>query len=127
MGGSYDTWRAGVRLGGYNTLFEASRFESDGYREHSAVQRDQYNLKFKYPLRAETSLTIVGNQLRQPETQDPLGLTRAQVEQNPRQATPQAIQFNTRKTVYQEQLGATLAHRSEERRVGKECRSRWAP
>ena len=36
MGGSYDTWRAGVRLGGYNTLFDASRFESDGYREHSA-------------------------------------------------------------------------------------------
>ena len=111
MGGSDDTWRAGVRLGGYNTLFDASRFESDGYREHSAVRRDQYNLKFKYPLRAETSLTIVGNQLRQPETQDPLGLTRAQVEQDPRQATPQALQFNTRKTVYQEQLGATLAHR----------------
>ena len=111
MGGSDDTWRAGVRLGGYNTLFDASRFESDGYREHSAVRRDHYNLKFKYPLRAETSLTIVGNQLRQPETQDPLGLTRAQVEQNPRQATPQALQFNTRKTVYQEQLGATLAHR----------------
>ena len=111
MGGTYDTWRAGVRLGGYNTLFDASRFESDGYRDHSAVRRDQYNLKFKYPLRSETSLTIVGNQLRQPDTQDPLGLTRAQVEQNPRQATPQAIQFNTRKTVYQEQLGATLAHR----------------
>ena len=111
MGGSDDTWRAGVRLGGYNTLFDASRFESDGYREHSAVRRDHYNLKFKYPLRAETSLTIVGNQLRQPETQDPLGLTRAQVEQDPRQATPQALQFNTRKTVYQEQLGATLAHR----------------
>jgi iron complex outermembrane receptor protein len=111
MGGTYDTWRAGVRLGGYNTLFDASRFESDGYRDHSAVRRDQYNLKFKYPLRSDTSLTIVGNQLRQPETQDPLGLTRAQVEQNPRQATPQAIQFNTRKTVYQEQLGATLAHR----------------
>jgi iron complex outermembrane receptor protein len=111
MAGSYDTWRASVRFGGWNSLLDISRFESDGYRDHSAVRRDQYNLKFKYPLRAETSLTIVGNQLRQPDTQDPLGLTRAQVEQNPRQATPQAIQFNTRKTVYQEQLGATLAHR----------------
>ena len=50
------------------------------------------------------------NQLRQPETQDPLGLSRAQVEDNPRQATPQAIQFNTRKTIFQEQLGATLEH-----------------
>jgi iron complex outermembrane recepter protein len=111
LGGSYDTRRAAVRLGGWNSLLDASRFESDGYRDHSAVRRDHYNLKFKYPLRQDTSLTLVGNQLRQPETQDPLGLTRAQVEDNPRQATPQAIQFNTRKTIYQEQLGATLAHR----------------
>src|SRR5688572_10694751 len=111
MGASYDTWRAGIRLGGYNTLLDASRFESDGYRDHSAVQRDHFNLKFKYAFRPETSLTLIGNQLRQPQTQDPLGLTRAQVDENPRQATPQAIQFNTRKTVYQEQLGATLEHR----------------
>jgi iron complex outermembrane recepter protein len=111
MGGSYDTWRAGVRLGGYNTLLDASRFESDGYRDHSAVQRDHFNLKFKYAFRPETSLTLIGNQLRQPQTQDPLGLDRAQLEDNPRQATPQASQFNTRKTVYQEQLGATLAHK----------------
>ncbi|HEX2333741.1 MAG TPA: TonB-dependent receptor [Burkholderiales bacterium] len=111
FGGSYDTWRAAVKLGGYNTLLDASRFESDGYRDHSAVRRDHYNLKFKYGFRPDTSLTIVGNQLRQPDTQDPLGLTRAQFEQNPEQATPQAIQFDTRKTIYQEQLGATLAHR----------------
>ena len=109
--GSYGTWRAGVLLGGYNTLFDASRFETDGYRDHSAAQRDHVNLKFKYPLSAYSSLTIVGNQLRQPETQDPLGLTRAQMEQNPEQATPEAITFNTRKTVYQEQLGAALTHR----------------
>ena len=110
MGGTYDTWRAGIRLGGYNNLLDASRFESDGYRDHSAVRRDHYNLKSKYPLRPDTSLALIFNQLRQPETQDPLGLSRAQVDDNPRQATPQAIQFNTRKTIYQEQLGATLEH-----------------
>jgi len=109
--GTYGTWKAGVRLGGFNTLFDASRFETDGYRDHSAARRDHYNLKFKYALRPDTSLTLVGNQLRQPETQDPLGLTRAQVEANPRQATPQAITFDTRKSIYHEQLGATLEHR----------------
>ena len=87
------------------------RASRDGYREHSAVRRDHYNLKFKYALRPDTSLTLIGNQLRQPQTQDPLGLDRMQLEANPRQATPQAIQFDTRKSVYQEQLGATLAHR----------------
>ena len=111
MAGKYDTWRAGVRLGGWNTLLDASRFESDGYREHSAVRRDQLNAKFKLGLTADTSLTLVGNQLRQPDTQDPLGLTGTQFQENPRQATPEAITFNTRKTVEQDQLGATLTHR----------------
>ena len=113
--GKYGSWRAGTRLGAtqgaLGGLFDASRFETDGYREHSAARRDHFNLKLKYAFKPGTSLTLVGNQLRQPETQDPLGLTRAQVEENPRQATPQAITFNTRKTIYQEQLGATLAHR----------------
>ena len=111
MAGKYDTWRAGVRLGGWNTLLDASRFESDGYREHSAVRRDQLNAKFKLGLTTDTSLTLVGNQLRQPDTQDPLGLTGTQFQENPRQATPEAITFNTRKTVEQDQLGATLTHR----------------
>jgi len=109
--GSYGTWRAGVRLGGFNALLDASRFETDGYRDHSAARRDHFNLKLKYPFRADTSLTLVGNQLRQPETQDPLGLTRAQFEQNPQQSIAQATTFNTRKTIYQEQLGGTLSHR----------------
>ena len=109
--GSFGTWRAATKLGGFNGLLDASRFETDGYRDHSAARRDHFNLKFKYPLRTDTSLTLVGNQLRQPQTQDPLGLNRAQFEQNPRQVVSQAITFDTRKTVYQEQLGATLAHR----------------
>jgi iron complex outermembrane recepter protein len=112
--GRYGTWRLGTRLGAtqgaLGGLFDASRFETDGYRDHSAAQRDHFNLKLKYAFRPSTSLTLVGNQLRQPETQDPLGLTRAQVDDNPRQATPTAITFNTRKTIYQEQLGGTLAH-----------------
>jgi iron complex outermembrane receptor protein len=111
MAGKYGTWRAGVRLGGWNTLLDASRFESDGYREHSAVRRDHLNAKFRHGLSADTTLTLVGNQLRQPETQDPLGLTGTQFQENPRQATPEALAFNTRKTVEQDQLGGTITHR----------------
>jgi iron complex outermembrane receptor protein len=111
MVGKYDTWRTGVRLGGWNTVLDASRFESDGYREHSAVRRDHLNAKFKYPLTPDTSLTLIANRLDQPDTQDPLGLTGTQFKDNPRQATPEAITFNTRKTVEQDQLGGTLTHR----------------
>jgi iron complex outermembrane receptor protein len=107
--GSYGTWRAGLRFGGQygalNALGDISRFETDGYRQHSAAVRDQLNAKLRV-----ASFTVVANSLRQPDTQDPLGLTRAQVEQDPRQATPQAIQFNTRKRISQDQVGGTYRH-----------------
>ena len=108
--GSYRTWRAALKFGGQwgdvNALGDLSRFESDGYREHSWVRRDLFNAKL-----TDGPLTLVANSIRQPNTQDPLGLTRAQVEQDPRQATPQAVQFNTQKSVSQDQLGGTLRER----------------
>ena len=114
--GSYRTWRAALKFGGQfgamNAIGDVSRFESDGYREHSMVLRDHANAKLRFG-----DVTLVANSLRQPGTQDPLGLTRAQMEQDPRQATPQAIQFNTRKSISQDQLGGTVRHRLGEGRV----------
>ena len=113
--GSYDSWRAGLKLGGQygglNAVGELSRFMTDGYRQHSAAMREQFNSKLRLGLGDATALTLVTNALRQPETQDPLGLTRAQFDADPRQAVAQAFTFNTRKTVFQEQAGATLMHR----------------
>jgi len=107
--GSYQTHRLGLRFGGQfgavNAIGDVSRFETNGYRDHSSATRDHLNAK----LRAG-DFTVVANSLRQPDTEDPLGLTRAQVEQNPRQATPQALTFNTRKSVSQDQVGGTWRH-----------------
>ena len=44
-----------------------------------------------------------------PDSMDPLGLTRAQFEVDPRQAAPQALLFDTRKSARQSQLGGELA------------------
>ncbi len=109
--GSYGTSKADVQLGGtsgrVNYLVDASRFETDGYRDHSAARRDHLNSKFKIGTGGGGTLTLVLNALDQPETQDPLGLTSAQVARNPRQADPVALRFNTRKSVSQAQLGVT--------------------
>ena len=106
--GSYGQHRENVRFGGMfgaaNILGNASRFHTDGYREHSRADRDQLNVKAKGDLGGGT-VTLVFNLLEQPETQDPLGLTRAQFAANPRQVDPSAIQFNTRKTIQQGQGG----------------------
>ncbi|HZM36613.1 MAG TPA: TonB-dependent receptor [Burkholderiales bacterium] len=104
--GSYDTWKAAVRFGGANALGDLSRFETDGYREHSAARRDQLNAKLKLG-----GWTVVANSLRQPESQDPGGLDRAAFEEDPRQASPNAEPFDTRKTVNQDQAGLRFQHR----------------
>jgi iron complex outermembrane receptor protein len=112
--GSFGTRRyalkAGNTSGRANWIAEASTFDTEGYREHSAATRDQVNAKLRYESGPATTLSLIANSLRQQESQDPLGLSRAQVESNPRQADPSAIAFNTRKSVLQDQGGVTLAH-----------------
>lgn len=84
----------------------ASRFETDGYRDHSAAQRDVLNVRLGWQLQSGGELQLVFNHLDLPDADDPLGLTRAQVRDDPRQATAVATQFDTRKSVRQSQLGA---------------------
>ena len=109
-GGSFGQRRVGARFGGeaagVNFLASASHFETEGYREHSAAKREHVNAKLKSTL-GGGRLTVVFNALRQPDSQDPLGLTRAQFEADPRQADAAAFTFDTRKSVRQAQAGAT--------------------
>jgi len=112
--GSFNTWRGALKFGGQwgalNAMADLSRFDTEGYRDHSAAVRDQLNAKGRIALGDASGLTLVATSLRQPDTLDPLGLTAAQVAQNPRQAVPQATQFNTRKTIEHDQAGATFEH-----------------
>ncbi|MFA6231249.1 MAG: TonB-dependent receptor [Rhodanobacter sp.] len=89
---------------GYNIA--GSLFLSGGYRQHSRVRRESDNAKFGIDLGHQKKLTIVLNRLNQPLSQDPLGLTRAQVNADPSRATAVASQYNTRKSILQNQIGA---------------------
>ncbi len=112
--GSDASHRLGLKFGGnsgpFNYLIDASRFETDGYRDHSQTKRDHLNTKLKYSFENAT-LTLVANALKQPDTQDPLGLTAAQFRANPRQVDPTAITFNTRKDIENSQGGLVYEHR----------------
>ncbi|MEO8186186.1 MAG: TonB-dependent receptor, partial [Burkholderiaceae bacterium] len=111
--GSYDTWRAGINISGgdapYAYAIDASRFSTDGYRDYSSATRDVVNLRAAALDTPVGRLRITLNALDIPEAEDPLGLTRAQWQDDPRQASPQALQFRTRKSIEQQQLGAQLA------------------
>ena len=115
IGGSYATWNAIAKAegqaGAVNYVLAGNYFTIDGYRDHSQASRQLGNARFRIDPSPDTSIIVVANALYQPEAQDPLGLTRAQWEANPRQADPAAVLFDTRKTVNQRQLGATVAQR----------------
>ena len=115
VGGSFNTWNSILKFEGAtpaaNYVIAGNAFQTDGYREHSVASRDLANVKLRFDLGENTKLTVIGNSLYQPEAQDPLGLTKAQWYADPRQADPVATLFDTRKTVNQQQGGATLEQR----------------
>ncbi len=106
--GSDATLSAGAQLRGeqgpvrYNVA--ANHFRTDGWRDHSAARRESLNARLGTDV-ADGQLELVLNYFDSPDAQDPLGLTREQVRQDPRQATAVATQYNTRKSARQGQAG----------------------
>ena len=109
--GSYDTQRYAIKElfgspGGVNLVADASHFETDGYRDHSKAQRDVFNAKAAWQLDDASRLTLIANVIDLPDAQDPLGLTRTQLDSDREQAGSGALAYNTRKSVQQQQAGA---------------------
>lgn len=103
---------AAVAAGGEKVagLLDVSYFSTGGYRDHSAAERTQLNVKVVAKSGADTTLTGIVNGFSQPQAQDPLGLTHAQFDQNPRQSDAVATQYDTRKAIEQQQAGIVLEH-----------------
>jgi iron complex outermembrane receptor protein len=113
--GTFNTQRYAIRTTGddglVNYVVDASHFQTDGYRVHSDAERNLFNAKASASLSDNSKLTVVANAVQTPFVQDPLGLTRAQVAANPTQAGVNAIAYNTRKSLAQEQLGVVYDNR----------------
>jgi iron complex outermembrane receptor protein len=113
-GGSYGALRFGLKasgaVGAFGYVVSGSAFQIDGYREHSAAERNIGNAKLTWHDEANR-VTLVVNSLALPKAQDPLGLTRAQFDTDPRGVDPAATMFDTRKTVDQTQLGVIYERR----------------
>src|SRR5688572_10929785 len=112
--GSYGTNRLGAQYAGEGWLVSGARFSTHGYRDHSAAIREQLNAKATFSPGPWTRVTLVANAFASPESQDPSGLTRAQMEANPRQVAAPVLLFDTRKSQSQNQLGASVSHRLTE-------------
>ncbi len=106
----YDSKLTGTE-GPLSYVLSGSHFETGGYREHSAVKRDIDNVKLGLRIDDASRVTLIGNSVRIPEAQDALGLSRAELEADPREVDPSALQFNTRKTLAQNQVGLIYERR----------------
>lgn len=91
---------------------DVAGFSTDGAREHSAARRRYLDLRVDWQASERTSLRFALNDFAQPLAQDPLGLTQAAFQRNPRGVDPVALQFDTRKTVDQYQAGVYGEHRA---------------
>jgi iron complex outermembrane receptor protein len=108
---SGSTGAEGNPAGGLSYVISASHFDTDGYRDHSAAERNLVNVKLSVKPDEDSKITLVANLVSLPKAQDPLGLTRAQYSLDPRAVDPSANQFNTRKTVDQQQVGVIYDRR----------------
>jgi iron complex outermembrane receptor protein len=109
--GAWDSHRLGVSARGSAGAFGYSvgltHFDTDGFRDHSAARRRSGQAKLTFDTRTDGRLTVLANAL-DVEADDPLGLTREQFDADPSQAVAVAHQYDTRKTVRQDQAGAVF-------------------
>ncbi len=89
--------------GAVGIVGEYSKFYADGFRPQSAANRTAGNAKLTGNW-GDTRITFVGNSLDL-DAYDPLGLTRVQLDADPKQTSSLATQFNTRKSTRQTQAG----------------------
>jgi iron complex outermembrane receptor protein len=122
FGGSNGMWKADFNAEGkaanFSYLLDASRFHTDGDRPHSAADRDQTFAKLAMRPDRDTRISFIANGVRQRNTQDPLGLSWASYEANPRSVDASALVFDTHKSinhlqgglVYEQRVGSHRLH-----------------
>ncbi|KQQ92421.1 TonB-dependent receptor [Massilia sp. Leaf139] len=107
---------------GIGYLIDASRFDTDGFRDHGAARRDQAYAKLTMATSPTSRLVLTASGLRQDDTEDPLGVTWATYQRDPRAGEidttdtqfPQrtlADRYNTRKSIDHKQAGLTWENR----------------
>jgi len=93
-------WSYALSLGG---------FTADGARAQSSATQGTANVKLSRE-DADGRVTLLFNQ-HNSRAQDPQGLTRAEFDADPKQTTPNALRYDTRKSLHQTQLGAAWQRR----------------
>ncbi|WP_194851917.1 TonB-dependent receptor family protein [Nonlabens antarcticus] len=102
---------AGIKHDNGATIISASRTTSDGYREHSSFESNQFNIKSTLNFKNQNSLAFQFNYTDSPVALDAGGLTLEEVNENKRQARSRNVQFNSQEQVRQLKTGISYQQR----------------
>ena len=111
--GSFGLRQGRVRVaaplgGGLDLQASLSDMSVDGFRAQGSAHRTLGNARLAWQGEQDRVTVLLSN--HQQSAQDPLGLTHAQFDADPRQTTAQALQFDTRKSIEQTQGGLNWRH-----------------
>ncbi len=113
-GGSASSYRYAQKISGatgaFNYVLDVSRFQTDGWRDHGAAQKDNLNARIGFKLGDATQAVLVLNRVNLPDAQDAQGVTLAGLA-TPKAVPPAVLTFDTRKSTAQTQLGLDINHR----------------
>jgi iron complex outermembrane receptor protein len=102
---------AGIQHGKGSTIISASRTLSDGYREFSGFESNQFNVKTSLELNHQNSIAFQVNYTDSPYALDAGGLTLEEAQQNRRQARDRNVQFDSQEQVRQLKTGISYQQR----------------
>jgi len=109
--GSFGTnrtdWQYADKVGKFGLVADYSTFKTDGFRQNSQAERNQFNGKLTYQHSDQTKIDFIANIFDMPYANDPAGLTQADA-----MATPELSKRtqNQRKIIKQNQVGTVLTH-----------------
>ena len=108
--GSYGTyrtdWQYAQKIGQFGLVADYSTFKTEGYRQNSQTERNQFNGKFTYDHDDKTKFTLIANYFDLPYAYDPVGLTSTLINTNGSEYSRYYGSVNRlRKTIEQTQVG----------------------
>jgi|688.fasta_scaffold164729_1 iron complex outermembrane receptor protein len=109
--GSYGTnrtdWQYADKVGKLGLVADYSTFKTDGFRQNSQAERNQFNGKLTYQHNDQTKLDFIANIFDMPYANDPAGLSQVDAIATPEKSSRVE---NQRKIIKQNQVGTVLTH-----------------
>jgi len=109
--GSYGTnrtdWQYADKVGKFGLVADYSTFKTDGFRQNSQTERNQFNGKLTYQHNDQTKIDLIANIFDMPYAYDPAGLSQADAFATPEKSSRVE---NQRKIIKQNQVGTVLTH-----------------